>query len=121
MNTSELWLHANGAALPFAISLAYVLLFRKEINNTFYRCFSFFVGLVPICSLLAWIIIPFLYLKGTAPVGDDVTHFLENFSLTTHPLIVSVVATVLVGMGGFLSIKKGVIANYISEIKAVKA
>lgn len=120
-NASDLWLHANGAVLPFIISGAYVLLYRKEINNTFYRCFSFFVGLVPICSLLAWIIIPFLYLKGTAPAGDDATHFLENFSQTTHPLIVSAVAAVLVSMGLFLSIKKGVIGNYLSEIKAMKA
>ena len=120
-NASDLWLHANGAVLPFVISLAYVLLYRKKSNNTFYRCFSFFVGLVPSCSLLAWIIIPFLYLKGAAPAGDDVTHFLDNFSQTANPLAVSAAATLLIGIAVFLSAKKGVIENYFSEIKAMKA
>ena len=120
-NASDLWLHANGAVLPFVISLAYVLLYRKKSNNTFYRCFSFFAGLVPSCSLLAWIIIPFLYLKGAAPAGDDVTHFLDNFSQTAHPLVVSAAATLLIGIVVFLSAKKGVIENYFSEIKAMKA
>lgn len=120
-NASNLWLHANGAVLPFVISLAYVLLYRKKSNNTFYRCFSFFVGLVPSCTLLAWIIIPFIYLKGTAPAGDDVTHFLDNFSQAAHPLIVSAAATLLIGIEVFLSTKKGVIENYFSEIKVMKA
>ena len=79
--------------------------------------FSFFIGLFPICSLLAWVFIPFAFINGKAPAGDDVTQFLLNFSQTGSPLVVSVVAALLIGIGVVLLIRKGVLKNYILEIK----
>ena len=61
--------------------------------------------------------IPFVFLNGNAPVGDDVTYFLLNFSQTNSPIIVSVVASLLICIGVVLMIKKGVVKNYILQIK----
>ena len=67
--------------------------------------------------MLAWVIIPFAYLQANAPINDDVTKFLAVFCESYHPLIVSVMAVVLIGMGVFLMIKRRVIHNFIEEIK----
>ena len=117
---SDLWLNANGAVLPLIVSLVYLLFYKKDRNNTFYRMFSFFTGLVPISSLLAWVIIPFVYLNGTAPPSDDCTKFLMSFSQIANPLFVSAAALVIVVLGSILFIKKGVLRNYIYELQALK-
>ena len=110
----------NGAVLPLIVSLVYLLFYKKDRNNTFYRMFSFFTGLVPISSLLAWVIIPFVYLNGTAPPSDDCTKFLMSFSQIANPLFVSAAALVIVVLGSILFIKKGVLRNYIYELQALK-
>ena len=117
---SDLWLNVNGAVLPLIVSLVYLLFYKKDRNNTFYRMFSFFTGLVPISSLLAWVIIPFVYLNGTAPPNDDCTKFLMSFSQIANPLFVSAAALVIVVLGSILFIKKGVLRNYIYELQALK-
>ena len=116
-NISDLWLHANGVFLPLIIAFIYLIFYKRERNNIFYRTFSFFICLIPIISLLAWVFIPFVFLNGNAPVGDDVTYFLLNFSQTNSPIIVSVVASLLICIGVVLMIKKGVVKNYILQIK----
>ncbi len=116
-NISDLWLHANGAFLPLIIAFIYLIFYKKELNNIFYRMFSFFAGIIPISSMLAWVFIPMTFLNSNAPVGDDVTMFLLNFSKTSSPIIVSVVAILLICIGIILMIKKGVVKNYILQIK----
>ena len=113
---SALWLHANGAILPMAASLVYMLLYRKDCRNTFYRMFSFLVTLVPTASMLAWVVLPFLFLQGKAPAADDVTHFLTVFSKHNHPLIVSAVSAAIIAIGIALMIKRGILQNYLAEI-----
>ena len=82
--------------------------------------FSFFTGLVPISSLLAWVIIPFVYLNGTAPPNDDCTKFLMSFSQIANPLFVSAAALVIGVLGSILLIKIGVLRNYICEVQKLK-
>ena len=118
---SDLWLNANGAVLPLIVSLVYLLFYKKERNNTFYRMFSFFTGIIPISTILAWVIIPFLYLNGTAPLNDDCTKFLMSFSQIANPLFVSAAALVLIVLGSILFIKKGVLRNYIYELNKMKS
>ncbi len=86
----------------------------KNINNLIY---AIIVTLVPAASMLAWVIIPFVYLQGKAPINDDVTKFLTVFSKNYHPLIVSAVAVIFIGISVVLMIKKQVIHNFIEEIK----
>ena len=79
-NLSNLWLHANGALLPVIVALIYALFYKKDTEGIFYYLFSYMFLLVPIASLFAWVIIPFLYIQERAPVGDDVTNFLFYLS-----------------------------------------
>jgi hypothetical protein len=51
-------------------------------------------------TLLAWVIIPFLYVKNSAPAGDDVTKFITNSGLP--PLAVAFGALALFAGGWFL-------------------
>ena len=116
-NLSDLWLHANGAFFPILVSLVYMMFYRKKNEGLFYHIFSYLFSLVPIGSMFAWVVIPFAYLQGNAPVADDVTQFLINFSQNHHPLIVSAVATLIIVIGVTVMIKKGIIQNFISIVK----
>lgn len=116
-NLSDLWLQANGALLPVIVSLIYMLLYKKEKKNFFYIAFSYTFSLVPFFSMFAWIIIPFLYMQGKVPIGDDVTNFLFNFTQSHHPLIVSLISALIMVMGITVMIKKDIIKNFILMIK----
>lgn len=116
-NLSNMWMDANGALFPLIISYLYILLYQKNSTKSFYRIFSYVVTLIPVGSMLAWVIIPFSYLQANAPINDDVTKFLAVFCENYHPLIVSATAVVLIGLGVVLLIKKRVIHNFIEEIK----
>lgn len=98
-------------------NIGYTLLYKKNSARPLYKIFSYMVILLPVASMLAWVIIPFVYLQGNAPVNDDVTKFLDIFCKNYHPLIVSTVAAVLIAIGIILMIKKHVIHNFIEEIK----
>ena len=116
-NVSSMWMHVNGALLPLIISYFYILLYQKDNTKSLYRIFSYMFTLIPMASILAWVIIPFAYLQGKAPINDDVTNFLTIFCENYHPLIVSATAAVLIGIGIVLMIKKRVLHNFIEEIK----
>lgn len=116
-NLSNMWMHANGALLPLIISYIYTLLYKKDSVKLLYRVFSYMVILIPVASILAWVIIPFAYLQGKAPINDDMTKFLAVFCENYHPLIVSAIAAVLIGTGIVLMIKKRVLHNFIEEIR----
>ena len=117
---SDLWLHVNGAVFPLVISYVYLLLYRKDSKNTFYNIFSWVFGLIPASSLLAWVVIPFAFLNGNAPEGDDVTLFLYNFSQGHSPLLVSAAAVLLIGVSITLLIRKKVFHNFIEELLHVR-
>lgn len=117
-NLSDLWLHANGALFPLVVMLIYMLLYNKQIVNRFYRIFSFVFSVCTIGSMGAWVFIPFLYMQGNAPVGDDVTNFLYNFTHDHHPLLVSGVALFIMTVAIAIMIKKGIVKNYILEIRS---
>lgn len=112
-----LWLHANGAMFPIIVSFIYILFYKKESKNSFYHIFSYAASLAPICSLLAWVIIPFIYTQGNAPVNDDVTMFLLIFAQNYHPLIVSVAAMFIMAMDVIIMIKKGILKNFLLEMR----
>ena len=78
-NLSNMWMHANGAFLPLIISYIYTLLYKRDSAKSLYRVFSYMVILFPVASILAWVIIPFVYLQRKTPINDDVTKFLAVF------------------------------------------
>lgn len=114
---SWLWLHANGALLPVIVAFVYMLLYKRESKNSFYRIFSYAASLAPVISLLAWVTVPFVYMQGNAPVNDDVTQFLSVFAQDCHPLAVSAAAALIIAMGVAVMIQKGIIKNFILEVR----
>ena len=116
-NVSDLWLHANGALLPVIVSFIYMLFYKKESRSMFYHIFSYMFCLITVGSLFAWVIIPFVYMQGNAPAGDDVTKFLYNFTHDYHPLFVSGAATLIIVVGIILMTKKEIIKTFIVEIR----
>lgn len=114
---TKLWLNANGMLLPLLASLLYMLLYRRENTAGFYRIISFFFALIPSASLLAWVYLPVLYLLEMAPQNDDVTKFLEVFSPSANPLLVSAAAMLLIGVSVWLMVKKGIPQNYFQSLK----
>ncbi len=116
-NLLELWCHANGMLFPVIVSLVYMLFYKKENNNSFYHIFSYVISLPSICSILAWVVIPFIYIRNCAPAHDDVTMFLHNFTQKYHPLIVSIAAMLILTVSIVIIIKKGIVKNFITEMR----
>lgn len=116
-NLLELWLHANGMLFPVIVSFVYMLFYKKENNSSFYHIFSYVISLPSICSILAWVVIPFTYIRNHAPAHDDVTMFLHNFTQKYHPLIVSIAAILIITVSMVIMIKKGIVKNFITEMK----
>ncbi|MCM1500737.1 MAG: hypothetical protein NC124_19945 [Clostridium sp.] len=114
---SALWLYANGALLPIFVSYIYMLFYKSNNEKPFYRFFSYMVALIPIASMLAWVVVPFMYVGGNAPAGDDVVSFLYTFSQYFHPFIVSAVAAIIIGIGIVFMVKRRILGNFIAEIK----
>lgn len=114
---SNLWFNVNGMAFPLMLSYVYMLCYQKKREGTFYRIFSYFVAILPMFSLLAWVTIPLFYLGGNAPAGDDVTKFLRIFSTGYHPLWVTVGAIVLIMISVVLIIKKEILKIALVEMK----
>lgn len=115
--TSSL-LNAAGMLLPVLFALFYMLLYRKDSENIFYRVFSFFLSVLPVFSILAWVIVPITYLAGSAPAGDDVTQFLDHSQLP--PLLVLLAALLLFTACITIAWKRQIIGNFIRTIKAIR-
>lgn len=108
-------LHAAGMLLPVSISIIYLIMYRRKIESSIYRIFSFLFIVLPLCSLLAWVFVPIQYMMGIAPVGEDVTKFISCSGI--HPLAVTISALLLISLTLLFAWKKGVIKNYINTIK----
>ena len=114
---SSLWMNANGAFFPLLFSYVFLLCYRSTVKNLFYRVFALIMGIIPSGSIIAWVYIPFLYMNGSAPFGDDVTKFLDIFCKNHSPLLVIAAAVILILVSIFLIVKKQVLHNFIEEIK----
>ncbi len=119
-DVSDRWMHLNGMLFPLILAVLYMLLYRREIKNSFYRIFSGFVTLVPFGSLMAWIIIPFFYMSGRAPEGDDVTKFLFNFTHDYPAYLVSIVALLVMIVCIAIAVRKGIPQNFEKEIRTIR-
>lgn len=103
-------LHAAGMLMPVVNSFIYMLFYRCNYENIFYRIFSALFATVPFFSVVAWMLVPVLYIMGKAPENDDVTKFINVSGI--NPLIICIAAFVLFAGGIFLAWKKKIIINY---------
>jgi hypothetical protein len=91
-------INVSGAGLPLLAWLVLILALPKK-GSPLVQWTKFIASAGTLFTLLAWVIIPFLYLKNSAPVGDDVTKFIANSGLL--PLAVAFSSLTLFA-GGWL-------------------
>lgn len=113
-------MNANGMFLPYVTACLCGLLYNRGRKNRFYRFFFFFFSVISFMPLTAWAVIPLIYVPGSEPGGEDVTKFLYNFTTDHSPLLVSAAALLLFAIGLVIMLRKGIIRNYISEIRSAK-
>ena len=107
--------HISGMLLPVLVSILYSLAYRSRIESIFYRIFSFLFILIPTGSILAWVIVPILYLLGQAPQTDDAAKFIDSSGLS--PWVVLLGAILLFACCLFLAWKKKIVQNYWATVK----
>ena len=111
-------LNIAGMLFPAVISIIYLLLYKREKDSLFYRLFSFLLVAAFSMPAAAWILVPVLYMLGKAPVGDDVTKFLDVTGM--NPVILILFAGGLLAVSIFLAWRKGIIRNYWKELRKVE-
>lgn len=105
-----------GMGLPLLLSLIYLLFFFKDgRKGTFFRFYSALFVLVPIMSLLAWVMVPVEYFLGQTAGADDVIHFLSHSSV--HPILLMVLSLVVFLTCLGLAWKKGVFGVWMEMLK----
>lgn len=115
---SYLWFDANGVVFPLILSYFHMLLYRAGIKNRIYRIMSFLCALMPAGSLLAWVVFPIAYSNGYVfAEGEDTMKFLYIFSSAHNPLWVSAAAVILIAVSVILSVKKGILHNFLEVRK----
>ena len=108
----QTWLHAAGAGLPFLAWLALILIAPRRADSAI-QLFKTFFSLGVINSLLAWVIVPLIYLAGQAPEYDDVTKFLQVSGMP--PLLLSLLAAGLYAGGMALFFTRVPVKEMVAE------
>jgi hypothetical protein len=98
-------INVSGVGLPLLVWLGLILALPRK-GSSLVQWTKFIASAGTLCSLLAWVIIPFFYLKNRAPDGDDVTKFIANSGLP--PLAVAFCALALFAIGWFLFAQRSV-------------
>lgn len=97
------FINISGSLLPILLALA-VLLFYKRSEKLPWLNILAGVFCTTIYSLLAWIVVPSVYLFGFYAPGDDITKFLNGTGL--HPAAVALAAAFCFGILWMLFLKK---------------
>jgi hypothetical protein len=87
---------AAGVSLPLLIWILFISLVSRN-PGFILRLLKLLASMMVLNTLLAWIIIPVLYLFGSAPASDDVTHFLQFSQIP--PLHLALLSLILYVLG----------------------
>lgn len=112
--------HMAGILFPYTISLLYALIY--PINKTkkiLLKAFSVAFCGTSVGTLFSGIVIPIMYLTGTAPQGDDMTKLLDILDIP--PIIISVIALLLCFISITILIFKHIPQTFYHEMKALKS
>lgn len=97
------FINISGSLLPILVALA-VLLFYKRSEKFPWLNILAGVFCTTIYSLLAWVVVPLVYLFGFYDPGDDITKFLNGTGF--HPAAVALAAAFCLGILWMLFLKK---------------
>ncbi|MHB1417441.1 MAG: M50 family metallopeptidase [Chloroflexota bacterium] len=103
-----------GVSLPLLVWAVYVWLTPRRTNATL-SLLRVISAMCVINTLLAWMVIPFLYLYGQAP-GDDVTNFL-NQSQVQPLLVVGLALAVYLGSWTLLLCRVGGVHALLQDLR----
>ena len=106
--------HAAGVLLPVLAAVVYMLTYRRQTKSVCYCIVSFMVLLMPMGSILAWVIVPVLSLMGSAPRDDDAAKFIDSSGLS--PWAVLLGAVLLLACCLWIAWKKKIPQNYWSAL-----
>jgi hypothetical protein len=85
-----------GVGLPLSIWILFISLVPRN-PGFILRMLKLLASMMVLNTLLAWIVIPVLYIFRSAPASDDVTHFLQSSGIP--PLLLALVAVILYVLG----------------------
>ena len=100
---------AAGMLMPVSVFTLYLISYKGDKKQAFYRIFSAFFTGMNLFSIGVWVVIPIKYMMGTANVNDDVTKFIEVSKI--HPIKISLIASVVLGIYSLIIWRKKVFQN----------
>lgn len=106
--------HAAGVLLPVLAAVVYMLTYWRQTKSVCYCIVSFMVLLMPMGSILAWVIVPVLSLMGSAPRDDDAAKFIDSSGLS--PWAVLLGAVLLLACCLWIAWRKKIPQNYWSAL-----
>ena len=107
--------YAMGLVLPVVAFSIYLILYRSDKRDGFYKILSAFFSGIILFSISIWMILPIGYLLNRANPNDDVVRFIEVLKL--NPLVVSIGASVLMSIYTWVIWKKKVFQNVLEVLK----
>jgi hypothetical protein len=91
-----------GVSLPLLIWMLFISFVPRSPSFSL-RVLRLLSSMMVLNTLLAWIIIPVLYVYRSAPASDDVTHFLQSSGIPPLLLTLLAITLYLLGWTYFLS------------------
>ena len=111
-------MYSAGTLLPAIISIVYMCLYKREKKSIFYRMFSLLLVMAFSVPSATWIWVSVLYMMGKAPVGDDVTKFLDATAM--NPVILIFITALLLVLSLIFAWRRGIFSNYWEELNRDK-
>lgn len=108
--------YAAGLLVPVVVFIIYLILYNSKFQNVVYKVFSgFFTGVI-LFAIGVWVVVPILYLLGGGNPNDDVIQLIKVLKI--NPLVVSIFATLLMGICGLGIWKKRILQNAYYVLKS---
>ena len=110
--------HVMGSLLPYILSVTYGIFYPPDNKKgLLFKAFSFGFCVISYSTCLSWVFMPFIYLSGSAPQGEDVTKFLDASGLP--PVIVSLSALLLIVISVCILFVRKIPQTYAAELKEI--
>ena len=98
-----------GMLTPAIFLMIYLMFYKKNSIQPFYRIFSAVFSGIVLFSIGVWIVLPIMYMLHRANPNDDVTKFIEVLKI--NPIVVMVLASLLIGICMLCAWRKKVFQN----------
>ncbi len=108
-------LHAAGMLFPYIVFILLLLTFQKKRQGTLYMCIYNVMAMLCIYPLIAWVMVPVMYLIKPLSANDDVVKFIQSSGLS--PVVILIGALLLMAIAIFIIYKKHIFHAFKNIIK----